>query len=40
MGTATGYYGRVTRFEREGRIFSVTLPNLAFDIAETLAPEG
>jgi len=32
-------YGRVVRFEREGRVFSDTLPNLTFDAAEALASE-
>ena len=32
-------YGRVARIRREGRVVSVTLPNLAFDASEALPPE-
>ena len=35
-----GGYGRVARFGREDRIVSATLPNLAFDVAKSLPPEG
>ncbi|MCA1687903.1 MAG: Uma2 family endonuclease [Actinobacteria bacterium] len=33
-------YRRITRLQREGRVVSITLPGLAFDVAEVLPPEG
>ena len=33
-------YGRVARFEREGRVVSATLPGLTFNAAEALPPKG
>ena len=33
-------YGKTVRFKRTDKVVSATLPDLAFDAAEALPPEG